>query len=62
MINSGVHEPNLHENQIYKYAQESGANVILTPHIAGYAVENVKIATLGMLDYLVKAESKHPEP
>ena len=56
-----INEPNIHENQIYKYAQESGANVILTPHIAGYAVENVKIATLGMLDYLVRAGSEHPE-
>jgi len=48
-----VGEPDISSNSVYKYAKDTKANVIFTPHIAGYSIENVKIATMGMLDYLV---------
>ena len=48
-----VGEPDISSNLIYKYAQKTGANVVFTPHIAGYSIENVKIATMGILSHLV---------
>jgi D-3-phosphoglycerate dehydrogenase len=45
-------EPNVVNNKIFKFAKTTNANVIFTPHIAGYATENVAIAALGMLNYL----------
>lgn len=53
-----VGEPNISSNLIYKYAQKTGANVVFTPHIAGYSIENVKIATIGILSHLVSQLSK----
>lgn len=49
-----VGEPELSQNIIYKYANKTKANIIFTPHIAGYSIENVKIATMGILDHLIK--------
>jgi D-3-phosphoglycerate dehydrogenase len=49
-----VNEPDLINNSLYKYSQESNTNLILTPHIAGYSTENVKIAATSMLQHLVK--------
>ena len=49
-----VGEPDVSSNLIYKYANKTKANIIFTPHIAGYSIENVKIATMGILDHLVK--------
>jgi D-3-phosphoglycerate dehydrogenase len=46
-------EPDISSNCVYKYAKKTKANIIFTPHIAGYSIENVKIATIGMLDHLV---------
>ena len=48
-----VGEPDISRNLIYKYAQKTGANIVFTPHIAGYSIENVKIATMGILSHLV---------
>lgn len=52
-----INEPKIEENLIYKYAVETGANIIFTPHIAGYSIENVRIATIGMLAHIVKEVS-----
>jgi len=49
-----VGEPDISSNLIYNYAKETKANIIFTPHIAGYSSENVKVATMGILDHLVK--------
>lgn len=49
-----IGEPEITENAIYKYAKRSGKNIILTPHIAGNSIENIEIATTGILDFLVK--------
>ena len=48
-----VGEPDISSNLIYAYAKKSRANIIFTPHIAGYSIENVKIATIGMLIHLI---------
>jgi D-3-phosphoglycerate dehydrogenase len=48
-----VGEPDISSNLIYAYAKKSKANIIFTPHIAGYSIENVKIATMGMLIHLI---------
>ena len=48
-----VGEPNISSNSVYNYAKKTKSNVIFTPHIAGYSIENVKIATMGMLNYLI---------
>jgi|688.fasta_scaffold400425_2 phosphoglycerate dehydrogenase-like enzyme len=48
-----VDEPDISSNSVYNYAKKTKANIIFTPHIAGYSIENVKIATMGMLNYLI---------
>ncbi len=45
-------EPDVENNLIFKYFRKSGANILFTPHIGGYSLENVRIATLGILDFL----------
>ena len=57
-----INEPKIEENLIYKYAVETGANIIFTPHIAGYSIENVRIATIGMLAHIVKEVSHRNKP
>jgi D-3-phosphoglycerate dehydrogenase len=52
-----VDEPKIEENLIYRYAVKTGANIIFTPHIAGYSIENVRIAAIGMLVHIVKEVS-----
>jgi phosphoglycerate dehydrogenase-like enzyme len=47
-------EPNILNNSIYKFANQTGANVIFTPHIAGYSMENVRIATNAILNKILK--------
>ena len=49
-----VGEPEITKNELYKYAKRSRKNIIITPHIAGNSVENVEIATIGILDLLLK--------
>jgi len=48
-----VGEPEIANNVVYKYAKSSGANIIFTPHIAGYSIENLKSATTEMLLHLI---------
>lgn len=47
-----TNEPKIHENLLFKFSIQAPDKILITPHIAGYSVENVKIATLGILDYL----------
>jgi D-3-phosphoglycerate dehydrogenase len=55
-------EPEIRQNILYKYKQSEQANIIFTPHIAGYSPENVKRATIGMLNFLVKKVEKNLIP
>jgi phosphoglycerate dehydrogenase-like enzyme len=48
-----VGEPDISSNLIHSYAKKTQANIIFTPHIAGYSIENVKIATMGILAHLL---------
>jgi D-3-phosphoglycerate dehydrogenase len=48
-----IGEPNILTNRLYRYAKQTKANIIFTPHIAGYSIENVRTATLGILDFLL---------
>lgn len=48
-----VGEPEISNNLIYSYAKKTQANIVFTPHIAGYSIENVKIATMGILIHLI---------
>lgn len=45
-------EPDIENNLIFKYFRKNGANILFTPHIGGYSLENVRIATIGILDFL----------
>lgn len=49
-----IGEPEITENVIYQYAKRSGKNIILTPHVAGNSIENIEIATTGILELLVR--------
>ena len=46
-------EPNIFKNPLFLYSLRPDSNVIITPQIAGYATENLEIATSGILSYLL---------
>ena len=46
-------EPDIKKNPLFLYSLKSKKNLIITPHIAGNSQENLRIAALGMLAYVL---------